>query len=128
MEDMFNKVKQGAAKAIDEAEKFTKNAVKKTKGAIDQTKLKYTVSEIEDKIKDVLAQMGTVIYNEYKDGAEFNEDISEKCVQLDSFYKDIEEIKVKIAELKNSTVCASCGAMINDEDSFCPKCGVKKSE
>ena len=128
MEDMFNKVKQGAAKAIDEAEKFTKNAVKKTKGAIDQTKLKYTVSEIEDKIKDVLAQMGTVIYNEYKDGAEFNEDISEKCVQLDSFYKDIEEIKVKIAELKNSTVCSSCGAMIYDEDSFCPICGVKKSE
>lgn len=128
MEDMFNKVKQGAAKAIDEAEKFTKSAVKKTKGAIDQTKLKYTVSEIEDKIKDILAQMGTVIYNEYKDGAEFNEELSEKCTQIDSFYKEIEEIKAKIAELKNSTVCPSCGAMVGDEDSYCPKCGAKKGE
>jgi len=128
MDDMFNKVKQGAAKAIDEAEKFTKCAVKKTKGAIDQTKLKYTVSEIEDKIKDVLAQMGTVIYNEYKNGAEFNEDIAEKCAQLDSFYDEISEIKAKIAELNNSTVCPNCGAMIGAEDFFCPKCGAKKSE
>ena len=128
MDDMFNKVKQSAARAFDGAEKFTKNAAKKTKGVIDRTKLKYTMSEIDDKITDVLAQMGAVIYNEYKSGTEFDGDMATKCAQLDSFYQEIAEIKSQIAELSNSTVCPNCGAMIDDDDIFCPKCGAKKAE
>lgn len=128
MEDMINKVKLGAAKAIDEAEKFTKNAVKKTKDVIDQTKYKYTISEIETKIKDVLAELGASIYNEYKEGSEFDDDIAQKCSQLDEFYQEIEEIKTKIAQLTKTTVCKNCGALINNESVFCPKCGAKKED
>lgn len=126
MDEMFNKIKNSAAKAIDEAENFTKTAVKKTKDVIDQTKYKYSITEIETKINNVLSQLGATLYNEYKEGSEFEGDIAVKCSQIDEFYNEIEEIKSKIAELNNSTVCKNCGAMIGDNDFFCPKCGTKK--
>ena len=126
MEDMINKVKQGAAKAIDGAEKFTKSAVKKTKDVFDKTKYKYTVSEIEDNITAVLAELGRKLYNEYKNGAQFDEQVMQKCEKIDSYYAEIEDIKGKIAQLSNAEVCKSCGEIVSEDFSFCSKCGAKK--
>lgn len=126
MEDMINKVKKSAAKAIDEAEKLTKSAVKKTKDVLDKTKYKYTVSEIEDNITGVLAELGRTLYNEYKNGAEFDSEVSKKCEKIDAYFAEIEEIKVRIAQLSGAGVCKSCGAVVSEESSFCSKCGSKR--
>ena len=125
MEDIFNKLKKGAIQVKDEAEKFTKDAVDKTKKVIDRTKYNYTVSEAEGRIKNILAELGRKLYEEYKDGAEFDEDISEKCEKIDEIQKDIDEIKQKIAETHNGKICSECGAIIDDDDTFCKKCGNK---
>lgn len=126
MEDMINKVKMSAVKAIDEAEKLTKTAVKKTRDVFDKTKYKYTVSEIEDNITAVLAELGRKLYNEYKDGAEFDTEVMQRCEKIDSYFAEIEDIKGKIAELSNAGVCKSCGAIVSEESCFCSKCGTKK--
>ena len=127
MSDILNQLKQGAEKLINNAEKISKTAVKKTKDTIDQTKLKYTVSETEDKIKDILAEMGERIYTEYKNGRELDEDLSEKCRLVKSLYEEINDLKAKIAELNDSVVCPVCGSMMSKEACFCPKCGNKRT-
>ena len=125
MDDFFNKFKQGAFKAKDEAEKFTKTAVSKTKTAIDQTKYKYSISEFEGKIKNIMAELGEKLYKEYTEGTEFDEEIAEKCKMIDEFKEEIAQINAKIAELTSSSVCSQCGEIIPQDSVFCPKCGAK---
>ena len=125
MEDILNKLKKGIFQVKDEAEKFTKDAVDKTKKVIDRTKYNYTVSELESRVKDVLAELGKKLYEEYENGTEFEGDIKEKCEKIDELRKEIEEIKLKIAETKNGTVCKECGCVLEEDASFCKKCGSK---
>lgn len=125
MEDILKKLKKGAMQVKDEAEKITKDAVDKTKKAIDRTKYNYTISEAESKIKDILSELGKKLYEEYKDGAEFDDEILEKCVKIDEIKNEIDEIKKKIAETHNGKICADCGTIVDDDDLFCKKCGNK---
>lgn len=125
MEDFLNKLKKGVFQVKDEAEKITKDAVDRTRKVIDRTKYNYTVSELESRIKDVLAELGKKLYEEYENGNEFEGDIKEKCEKIDELKKEIDEIKLKIAEASNGTVCRECGAVLDKDASFCKKCGSK---
>ena len=125
MDDIFGKVKESTAKVKDEAEKLTNIAVKKTKDAIEQTKYSYTLSGIEKKINEILADLGLKIYEEYENGIDFGDEIKDKCDQIKALKEDIKEIKEKMATLKKSVVCRECGAIVSDDSIFCPKCGVR---
>ena len=125
MEDILNKIKKGATHFKDEAEKLTKEAVDKTKKAIDKTKYNYTISGIESRCKDHLAELGKKLYEEYQNGAEFEGDILETCQKIDELKREINEIKEKIADINDGTICSDCGAIIDTDASFCKKCGNK---
>ncbi len=125
MEDILNKLKKTAIQVKDEAEKLTKEAVDKTKKVIDKTKYNYTISEIEGRIKENLAELGKKLYDEYQRGTEFDGDVSELCEKIDELQAEIDEIKGKIADMHNGAVCSSCGAIIETDASFCKKCGNK---
>lgn len=127
MSDILNQLRRGAEKVISRAEKLSKTAVKKTKDTMDRSKLKYAVSETEGKIKCVLAQMGKTIYDEYKNGAEFEGELADKCKLLNSLYEETEDLKAKLAELSDSVLCPVCGNMISNDACFCPKCGSKRN-
>ena len=122
MDEMINKVKTSAIKVKDGAQKLTKVAVFKTKSAIEEKKCQFTISGIENKIKDILVDLGSFIYDEYENGVEFEENINSKCEQIKDLKKDIQELKIKIAEIKNSTACPNCQNPVSDEHDFCPKC------
>lgn len=126
MDEFVNKVKQGAIKVKDEAEKFANVAVEKTKVVIDRTKYNYSISNLETKANEVLCQLGEKLYNEYKNGSEFDEDITAKCVLIDGIKKEIEEFKSKIAEAQNCEICSQCGELVANDALYCPKCGAKK--
>lgn len=125
MDEFLNKLKQGVFKVKDEAEKITKDAVDKTKKTIDRTKYSYSISGIESRINGILQELGKKIYDEYENGTEFDGDIAEKCEQIDEMKKEIEEIKLKIAETKNGTVCPECGCIVDEKSAFCNNCGSK---
>lgn len=125
MNDVFDKIRDGALKAKDEAEKFTKVAVKKTSDAVSKAKLNYAVSETENKINELFTELGRILYNEYKNGAEFPENISEICQQAEKLYEEIETVKEQIAKMKNAVVCPSCGEYNHEESIYCAKCGKK---
>ena len=125
MDEIFDKIKKGAIKAKDEAEKLTREAVDKTKKVIDKTKYNYTISGLESSCKDYLAELGKKLYEEYQNGAEFEGDILENCQKIDELRKDIDEIKGKIADINDGTICQNCGALIDTDASFCKKCGNK---
>ncbi|MCX7715639.1 MAG: zinc ribbon domain-containing protein [Clostridia bacterium] len=123
MEDIFESLKKGAVRAMDGAEKVTKTVIKKSAGLVEQTKLNFAISETEDKINDVLCQIGKYVYEKYKNGAEFSDFAGEKCIQIDELYREIDELKKKVAQTKNAVVCPSCGKYNSEDDKFCSNCG-----
>ncbi len=123
MNDVFDKIRDGALKAKDEAGKLTKVAVKKTSNVVSKAKLTYAVSETEGKIDQLFAELGRILYNEYKNGAEFPENISQICQQAEKLYEEIDATKDQIAKIKNAVVCPACGEYNHEENVFCSKCG-----
>ncbi|MBE7045596.1 MAG: zinc-ribbon domain-containing protein [Ruminococcaceae bacterium] len=128
MEEFVEKIKKGAAKAVDEAEKLTKAAVSKTSALVGQTKLTYAMNTTEEKIAERLARIGQFVYEEYQTGSEFPEDIAEICREIDVLHQEIANMKEQIASMKNAVLCPNCGASNDNTNQFCAKCGEKLSD
>lgn len=125
MEDFVSKLKQTAGKVVAEAEKLTSVAVSKTGNLVSQTKMNYTINSNEGKIKEIFSEIGRYIYDEYKKGAEVSEDILEKFEIVDEMFDEINELKTKIADMKNAVICEECGEYNSQESTFCSKCGAQ---
>lgn len=125
MDEFVEKIKKSAAKVFDEAEKFTNAAVAKTGGIVNKTKLNYAIGASEGKIRDILAEVGRSVYDEFKDGGEFPPEIDERLKAVDILYDEIAELRAKIADMQNSIICPACSAYNDVENIYCSKCGVK---
>ena len=128
MNNLWIRIKQGADKVFSEAEKFAGSAVNKTNNLINKTKFNYAIGMNETKIKDILAEIGKSVYDEYKSGSDFPEIISEKLAAVEALYAEIAEIKTKIADLSNSSICPECGEYCAENAEYCSKCGAKIKE
>ena len=128
MDEFVSKLKVGAAKVLEGAEKVTASAISKTGAIVNKTKLNYAISTNESKIEDMLVEIGRYVYDEYKEGSIFPEKISESLSVIETLYDEIDELKAKIADIDESVVCPECGAYNKNNADFCSKCGNKLSE
>lgn len=124
-EQFFGRIKQGADKVFSEAEKFAGAAVNKTTGLINKTKINYAISANEEKIKDILAEVGKIVYDEFESGSEFPEEMGQKLSIVKELKDEVEELRAKIADADGKTPCPSCGAYCSDDGEYCSKCGEK---
>ncbi|MCR4693079.1 MAG: zinc ribbon domain-containing protein [Firmicutes bacterium] len=111
----------------DGASRFAKKAIDKTTTAVDITKLNLAKSDTEGKISKLYTKIGEIIYNRYKEGNEFDSDISEVFVEIDKFKAELDEICEQISSLKNTVACQGCGQQNPKGSQFCSKCGEKLS-
>jgi len=125
MEEMFDKLKAQASKLKDSAVKITKTVVDKTNNVASQTKIKFAISETQDKIKDIYAEMGKTVYDKYKSGDDVCDCMTEKCAKIDSLFEEVAELNKQLAELKETVKCPQCDAYNNSDDAYCSKCGSK---
>lgn len=123
MDEIFDKIRNGASKAKSSAEKLAKKVAKSTSNAITHTKLAYASNEANSKVKDIYAEIGKTLYAKYLDGKVEDEEFAPSFDQLDKLMEEIEMISAKIAELKNSIKCPECGAFSPSDSAFCSKCG-----
>lgn len=124
MEEILGKVREQASKVKDYAKKFGKTTVDKTNTVVSQTKLKLAISKAEDKIKEVYAEIGGAVYESYADGAGIP-DVKEQCEKIDSFYKELEDLRQQLSEISETVKCESCGAYNKADNAYCSKCGEK---
>ncbi len=104
-----------------------KAAAKKSGEFIEITKLNISISGEETKIEKLLIDIGKLVYEEYKNGEDVGEINRELCQTIDEFEENKKEMKEKILDLKNLTICPKCGKEADDSDDvvFCSKCGEK---
>lgn len=123
MDEIFDKVKEHAYKAKDEAAKITRQVMDKTNNIITQTKLNFALNETEGKIKEFYTEMGRKVYEKYQESGEVCECMQESCTKIDDLQSEVSDLRKKIAELKDSVKCPECDAYNKKTSSFCNKCG-----
>ena len=123
MSDFMDTLKDKAGKFFKSAESVTKTTIKKTSESVNTLKLNYSIKEVENSIDSILKDLGKMIYEEYKNGAEFTGVYLENCEKIDEYYEEIEILKTKIAETQNKRLCPNCGKYNEADSKFCSDCG-----
>jgi len=103
-----------------------KAAARKSGDLMEVTKLNLNIGAEEDKIKRKYMEIGKTVYEEYKKGEELPYAFRDLCEKVQEYERNIEEMKAKILQLKGLKNCPSCGAELDEEFAFCPKCGAKQ--
>lgn len=105
--------------------KTTEVVYEKSSQLVELTKLKIKLSQVEGEVDKLFGLLGTKIYDEYKKGAEFPEEIASLCVALDSKYKELETLISQSDEIKEVQECPACKEKNPADSKFCSKCGEK---
>ncbi len=95
-----------------------------------EAKLSMKVTDNKGKIKELYEKLGQEVYENHLKGDEtsIKEIISEKCSEIDTLSKEIEDAKKELLVLNNKKLCKKCYAEIEKDAKFCPKCGEKQDE
>ena len=100
------------------------SAVKTSGDVVETVKSKIAIADKEQEIKNIFGELGRMMYEAYKEGAELDaEKAAEQCILLDEHYAEIEALRGKLNEIKNVNICPECGEKVKTEHSFCPNCG-----
>lgn len=125
MENLFDNLKKGMSVALNEAEKLTKVVKDKTVNIYDTTKLNLALSNTQGKLDKHYQKIGEIMYQRYLDNRNVGDDIEAYCEEIAAFVSEINELKSRIADLKNTAECPSCGHTNDKSGDFCSKCGAK---
>ena len=110
---------------LNKAKDTAKMVTNKSGEIIESAKLNLAVSNEEDKIEKVYTEIGKKLYGTYCSGKSVDEDVHKLCVEVDDEEAKIRMLKKKIGDLKQTSFCKSCGAIVKKDALFCPKCGIR---
>ncbi len=116
----FDKLVDGV---LSSAKHITKKVTVKANEAVENAKITFAISETERKISECKEKIGDIIYKEYMKTKDFEGELGEYCRMIENLCDDIEVMKDKKAEVKNSKRCKRCGNLNDDRNSFCSECG-----
>ena len=128
---------------MDNVSAFTKGVGAKEKGNYDVVAMNAQVSSIKKEINELYNQIGETYYKEHADSPE--DIVAELVAQVNEKKARIEELNTQIEVTKNETAavqlvasttvtsdtnklgrkCKACGASMDDDGIFCPKCGTR---
>lgn len=92
------------------------------------TKTSYNIAALENKLKDILVQIGQYTVEEHKSGKSDAQQLELLLKQVEEVEKQIEQAKGERAEIKNEVICAACGKSNPKNNTFCAACGAKLAE
>lgn len=115
-------------KIIANVGRTTKAVVQKSNDMVELTKLKLAIGNAENEARDVMCEIGGLVYEAYRSGAGETELVEKKCAQLDEIREVIAEKKSEYARLRNMKHCPKCHKENDDDALFCSACGEKLYE
>lgn len=105
----------------DKFNQITKSAVSKSKEMAEITRLNMEISNHEQKIRELAAQIGMSVVEQHL----LVEDaqISEWTAQIEALQAAINKNREVIRDIRNINICPNCGAEVPRTGNFCNKCG-----
>lgn len=110
------------ANFFDKIKKTAGNVSRNTSNQLQTAKLKLKMDSVGKNKAKVFTQLGEVIYNQFKDGAEF-QNCEEILDSISSYEDEITKIQEEIDGLNAANKCTSCEKEIEEGTKFCPFCG-----
>lgn len=93
----------------------------------EELKLKSKINSLEEKIFEIYAEVGEIVYNEMKDGKDVSkEEIAIKCEDISRKKDEISKLQTELLTVKKIKKCVNCGVELEIESEFCSKCGTKQ--
>lgn len=114
--NILQRIKDGAGKMTDRAQ-----------NVVEIGKLNTQISNIEREMGLYFQRMGEVFYERYrsKDMSEAETEMVELAKTCDLLAEERDELRFRIAELKNERLCGDCGKNVSEDALFCQYCGHK---
>ena len=110
----------------EKASALAQGAVKTSGVVVETVKSNLAIADKEAETTKLFRQLGAIMYEAYKDGCEVDaDDVAEKCAKLDEYFAEIESLREKVSDLKNTKICDKCKAKVKADFKFCPVCGEK---
>ena len=103
----------------------TKTAVDKSNELVEVTKLKLAMRDAENEVEKLFREIGEAVYNASKSEVDPSDIITANCEAIGKKYEELGEMRQKLRQFKNITVCPSCGCEVPTDSAFCNKCGEK---
>ena len=93
--------------------------------AYETQRLKNKISAEERQIDKIMADLGKIVYQRYKDEVPVDDAQKALCEQIDQRREQIDQLRADINDLKVRTrrICPSCGKEIEKDAAFCRFCG-----
>lgn len=107
----------------DTITRTTKDLGKKAGQLYETQKIRSKISSEEQIVQKLKADIGNVIFEKYKEGAEVDEALKGFCEEIRQHLDIIAGYKDSAAELKGQKICPACGRHVDRSVSFCPFCG-----
>ena len=97
----------------------------KTEELMEVSKHRIAIAELEDKLEKEYAAVGRKVCASAKDQSDCSEFVREKVAEIGEMEKKLEELRVKLSQIKGLKKCPSCSMVNPEEANYCQKCGAK---
>ncbi len=123
VKELLDRVRETAVTVGEAAGTTARFAGKCAGQMVDVAKLNMKIFDLKTEISDLLKEIGQVVYSTHLGSDTGAASVEPLLAQLDERHKAIDEIKERIAILKNAQSCPACGAACGKGDKFCKECG-----
>lgn len=120
---LLDRIRGTAGAAADTAADTARPAGRKAGQMVDVAKLNVQLFDLNGEYGEVLRQLGQVMYDTHRGQGETEDQVPALLDKADDLNSRIEELKTRIAALRQSKTCPNCGAPCGKEDKFCRRCG-----
>ena len=122
---LLERVKGTASYAADAAADSARAAGKKAGQMVDVAKLNVQLFDLNGEYNDILRQLGQVMVDTHRGQVPEGTMVTALLGQADEKTGKINELKNRIADLKQAQTCPACGEPCGRNDKFCRACGAR---
>ena len=98
---------------------------KKAEELVGVAKLNIRMMERKGDIKTALKEVGELLYATQTGNPTSSEILQAKLEEIDRLKAEVAELEQQLGREKAGSVCTTCGAAVNERDTFCRECGDK---
>ncbi|MEG1858578.1 MAG: zinc ribbon domain-containing protein [Pseudoflavonifractor sp.] len=123
VKELLDRVRDTAVSVSEVAGTTARYAGKCAGQMVDVAKLNMKIFDLKAETADLLRAVGAVVYDTHLGKAGDQSALETILLKIDGNQKDIDELRDRIAVLKNTRSCPACGAACGKDDQFCKDCG-----
>ena len=112
VKELLDKIRGTASVAADAAADTARVAGKKAGQMVDVAKLNVQLFDLNGDFNDILRRLGQVMYDTHRGQTPEGDPVTELLAEADETAAKVEEVKSRIADLRQSRSCPTCGAQM----------------